>query len=300
MTSRARNFADCFNSTLGVFAIFFSLSLIGAPDAARSETLSTDVCILLIAGSADRSFVANSGAHITAPDCEIHVRSTKPPSAIINADTGFDVRRICVKGRRVIMNGNADAPVETRCDAIDDPYAGRLAEPKTDCTIFNFKAKDNARAIKLLPGVYCGWTKFNGSPRIRLKPGVYVIRDGGWIVNADAKFVGKGVTIFFADTSKIQFNHDVAIRLKPPSSGKYKGIVMYERDGLRRSKLVFNRTRSADIEGLMYLPSRDVIFNSPHVMQPQARTMVFRTMIMNRTNWSMTAAKPKVKAAAGN
>ncbi len=72
---------------------------------------------------------------------------------------------------------------------------------------------------------------------------------------------------------------------------------MYERDGLPKSKLVFNGTRSANIEGLVYLPSRDVIFNSPHVMTSTNQMLVFRTLIMNRADWTMGPADLNLRSA---
>lgn len=273
---------------------------VGARAVAKVETEGADVCILLVSETANQSLLANSGAKINAPTCEIHVRSTANPAAIVNAGTSLDVHRICVKGQKVILNGGANPPLETNCDAIENPFAGKLPKPSTGCTHNNWSPPNNVSTITMSPGVYCGWTNFNGSPTITLQAGVYVVKSGGWNVNSGATFKGDGVTIHFADTSKIQFNGNVSIDLTAPKSGTYAGIVMYEADGLSTSQFVFNGTNGANFEGLMYLPSRDVTFNSSHTMTSKKQTMVFNTMIMNSTNWSFQAADLKMTTSGGS
>lgn len=273
---------------------------VSARAVAKVESEGADVCILLVAEKANQSLLANSGAKINAPTCEIHVRSQANPAAIINSGTSLDVHRICVKGQRVILNGGVKPPLETDCDAIENPFVGKLPKPATTCTHNNWSPPNNVSTITMSPGVYCGWTNFNGSPTITFQPGLYVIKSGGWNVNSGATFKGAGVTFYFADTSKIQFNGNVSIDLTAPKSGTYAGIVMYEPDGLSTSQLVFNGTNGANFEGLMYLPSRDVTFNSAHTMTSKKQTMVFNTMIMNSTNWQFQAADMKMTTSGGS
>lgn len=273
---------------------------VAARAVARVETKGSDVCILLVSEKANQSLLVNSGAKIKAPTCEIHVRSTANPASIVNSGTSLDVQRICVKGEKVILNGGVKPPLETKCDAIANPFVGQLPKPSTTCTFNNWSPPNNVSSITMSPGVYCGWTNFNGSPTITLQPGLYVVKSGGWNVNSGATFKGDGVTIYFADTSRIQFNGNVSIDLTAPKGGTYAGIVMYEPDGLSTSQLVFNGTNGANFEGLMYLPSRDVTFNSSHTMTSKKQTMVFNTMIMNSTDWSFAAADRKMTTAGGS
>ena len=107
------------------------------------------------------------------------------------------------------------------------------------------------------------------------------------------------MTIYFADTSKIQFNGNVTVALTAPTSGTYQGIVMYEKSGLSTSQFVFNGTNGASFEGLIYLPSRDVTFNSVNTMVSKKQTMVFNTMIMNNTNWSFQSTSDRKMTTAG-
>ena len=66
---------------------------------------------------------------------------------------------------------------------------------------------------------------------MNFKPGVYVIKGGGWNVNGGS-WTGSGVTFYFADTSHIQFNSGISATLSAPTSGTYSGLLFYEPDGL--------------------------------------------------------------------
>ena len=52
-----------------------------------STTTSNNVCLLVLDPTATQSFLVNSGATIDAPNCEIDVKSTANPAAILNAST---------------------------------------------------------------------------------------------------------------------------------------------------------------------------------------------------------------------
>ena len=242
-----------------------------------------------------QAFVANSGAKILAPECEIHVKSEANPAAIFNADSHLWIAKTCVEGTNVILNGGPVPSLEAGCETMQDPYAlkiralRRLIHKKKlhKCDYENYQPKDGKKFIVMEPGVYCGWTNFNANRGVILKPGIYVIRDGGWNVNSGVKFIGRGVTFYFHDSSIIQFNANVKVLLQAPKSGPWKGVLMYERHNLEPSNLSINGDGKLPtiLEGLIYLPSRNAMFNSDNVKGPNRAGMVFNTLIMNETFW---------------
>jgi Flp pilus assembly protein TadG len=274
-------------SVLAIFnipSIAVSVSSKAAIGAAAS-TASTTVCLLLVDPTAGQSLLVNSGAKINAPDCEIDVRSTGNPAAIFNGGTTLAVQKICIAGSNVIMNGGTQPAVQTGCPAIADPFAGKLPVVSVgSCTVSN--QSYNGSSVTLNPGTYCGAINFNGSPTITFNPGLYVI-SGTMTINSGATVTGSGVTFYFADqNSKIQFNGGIEASLIAPTSGTYAGILMFEGPGLAQSPLVFNGTRGETLQGLIYLPSRQVTFNSTSNLSTEKITMVFATMIVNATNWN--------------
>ncbi len=300
MTIFARNFAGFGKLAMGLAAILSATALLSSAAEAKHWTPKwthpkSDVCVLLKGEDEKQAFVANSGAKILAPQCEIHVKSEAKPAAIFNADAHLLVAKTCVEGNTVITNGGPVPSLETGCDTVKDPYAKKIWELRKaiyrknlhKCDYENYQPKDGKNIIRMEPGVYCGWTNFNANRGVILKPGVYVIRDGGWNVNSGVKFIGKGVTFYFHDSSIIQFNANVKVLLQAPKSGYFKGILMYEKRDLEPSNIAINGdgVLPTILEGLIYLPSRNAMFNSDNVKGPNRAGMVFNTLIMNETFW---------------
>lgn len=247
------------------------------------------VCVLVLDPSTPQALIVNNGADVTAPDCEIHVSSTANPAAVFNAGTTIDTQRLCVSGTSVLDNGGSHPGLELGCTPAGDPYAGLLPDPSSaicDYSALNF----TGGSVNLTPGVYCGGINFNAAPNVTFAPGVYVIRGGSWLVDGGT-WAGNGVVFFFADTSIIQFNSAVAASLTAPPSGPYEGVAMFEAAGLARSPFVLNDAKSFELEGLIYLPSRDMIFNANASLTDKAFTLVVNTLILNQTAWNLEAGQ---------
>jgi hypothetical protein len=278
----------------------FGIKTVGvnAKASATATASGGSVCILVLdTGLIGQALLVNSGAQIDARDCEIHVRSTAVPAAIFNSGSKLDTKKICIKGALIIDNGGTHPNVATSCAAEADPFAGAFPEPSSSsCTYSN--GNYSGGTVTLNPGVYCGWFNFNNGPTVNFNPGVYVIKGGGWNVNAGT-WTGSGVTFFFADQSKIQFNSAVAATLSAPTSGTYKNVVMFEKDGLARSQFVFNDARGMNLDGIVYLPSRDVTFNAGSGLMSKEMTLVVNTLILDQTNWKFYTSEHNIGAGSG-
>jgi len=243
-------------------------------------------CALVLSPTASQALLVNSGAEVDAPDCELHVKSTANPAAIFNSGSNISTKHLCISGTRIIDNGGTHPNLDTGCSTSGDPFAGKLSQPSSSsCTYSNLNF--NGGNVTLNPGVYCGWINFNGITNVTFRPGVYVIKNGGWNVNG-GNWSGSGVTFYFADQSKIQFNSGVAANITAPTSGAYKDLVMYEKSGLSRSQMIFDDSRNMNLEGIIYLPSRDVTFNYGSALTSKKMTIVVNTLILNQTNWKLS------------
>ncbi|AHB49260.1 hypothetical protein W911_13895 [Hyphomicrobium nitrativorans NL23] len=272
-------------------------------DVATASTAETSgegaaVCILALSRTASQQFLLNSGAKVDAPNCEVHGKSTGSPAAIFNSGTDLKAARICLTGKSIIDNGGRYTNLEKSCAAEDDPFAGRLPVPASNACTQNH-GNYNGGNVTLAPGVYCGWFNFNNSPNVTFQPGVYVIKNGGWNVNGGT-WRGDGVTFYYADTSKIQFNSAVDVTLTPPASGPYANIMMFEAPNLSPSQFVFNDAKDMKMDGLIYLPSRDVTFNSGSKLSAKSFTLVINTLILNQTNWTLKPSKSNISSGDGN
>ncbi|MGJ5179838.1 pilus assembly protein TadG-related protein [Bradyrhizobium oligotrophicum] len=273
-----------------------SLGVAVSATAKAGAQSRTPVCILLVSTLNSQSLLVNSGAQLKAPSCEVHVLSTQNPAAIFNAT--LNVKRVCIKGSTIIKNGGVTPPAETGCAAISDPFAGTLPAVTVGACTTNNKVYDPG-SVTLGPGVYCGSTNFNGSGTLTLNPGLYVIK-GTMTFNSGWTVTGNGVTFYLVDqNATLTFNGNVNATLSAPTSGTYANILMYEPNGLSTTNLPINGTSSSSYTGLMYLPSRNVTINSVSTMASNSVTMVFNTLILNQTNWTIAPGALSMSVANG-
>ncbi|MGA0594968.1 TadE/TadG family type IV pilus assembly protein [Enterovirga sp. CN4-39] len=259
------------------------------------------VCVLLLEPSA-QGLTLNSGASINAPNCEIDVKSTANPAAMFNSGSTFNFEKVCVQGANVTQNSITIPNLQTKCQTASDPFAGTLPTPSTagGCTSTNY----NGGTVSLAPGIYCA-INFNSTTNVNFAPGLYVIRNGTWNVNggvwACPTCTGdSGVTFYFADAnSKFQFNSGVKATLKAPATGPYAGILFFEAPNLSKSSFTFNPSAGFDWTGLVYLPSRNVTFNSSSQVSSGNITLVFNTLMLNGTKWSFDKGAKTISPGSG-
>jgi hypothetical protein len=148
----------------------------------------------------------------------------------------------------------------------------------------------DGQTITLQPGKHCG-TTFNGSPTITFKPGLHII-SGRMIINSGATVKAEGVTFYFPDVnSEIRANGGLSFTASAPTSGTYKGILMYEKtsdssNNRYPQQYVFNGSKGEKLEGIIHLPNRDVTYNST-TNQTSKVTLVVNSIIMNSSNWNI-------------
>ncbi len=279
-----------FMKVMGISAVDMSVK------AAAGAKPGADVCILVLDTSASQAFLVNNGANVTAPRCEIDVKSRATNAGVFNAGTTIAVAKTCIESNSILDNGGNHPNLQTECRTASDPFAGKLPVPSSSsclATSLNF----NGGNVSLSPGVYCGGINFNAAPNVTLAPGLYVIKGGDWNVNG-GNWTGTGVTFYFADSSRIQFNSAVAASMTAPTSGAYRDIVMFEADGLSPSPFVFNDSLNFDLRGLVYLPSRDVIFNGGSQARAKQMTIVVNTLILDQTKWTLEVPALSIAGAS--
>ena len=282
-----------------------SVAAYSSPSGGTTTTTTTaaNVCVLALSKTATQAFLANSGAVINAPNCEVDVASTANPAAIFNSGASFTLNSFCIAGSSIINNGatftNGSSVLKTSCTTASDPFAGKLPSVSVgSCTVSN---QNYSGSVTLSPGVYCGSFNFNGSSgTVTLSPGLYVFKGVTWNLNSGWSMVGSGVTLYFADSSYLQFNGAAAVTLTAPTTGTYANILMFEASGLSASSFTINGSSASpdSLAGLIYLPSRNVTFNSGASVNAAAITMVVNTLIMDGVTWNLTASSFGISSAS--
>lgn len=286
-------------SLTGTFANKFKPSFLGLAglselDISVSSTAIADKadtggpCIYVL-GNQNQAVLINSGASVKAPKCGVDVHSTSNPAFIMNSGSTINTMRFCVKGTNYIKNGGTLTNLEVGCSVAGDPYTGTIPEPTVSSICTTSGTRDGQRQV-MKPGVHCS-TTFNGSPKITFEPGLHIIK-GRMIINSGATVVAEGVTFYFPDVnSEIRANGGLTFTATAPTSGTYKGILMFENtsnasNASNKQQYIFNGSKGETLEGIIHLPNRDVVYNST-TNQTNKISMVVNTMIMNSANWQL-------------
>ncbi|MCV3765456.1 TadE/TadG family type IV pilus assembly protein [Rhizobium sp. TRM95796] len=285
--SLTATFTRSYNTSfMGLFG-FKTLTLRVKSTAAMSQS---GPCITVL-GSSGQDVLINSGANVTSSDCKMHVRSTANPAFIMNSGSTINLAEFCVKGVNYIKNGGTLANLKTGCAAQTDPYASAFTEPTvpSTCTTSGYF---NSNTVTMEPGVHCD-TGFNGSPTITFKPGLHIIK-GRMIINSGATVNATGVTFYFPDVnSEIRANGGLTFTASAPTSGTYKGVLMFEKtsnasNNANKTQYIFNGSNGENLEGIIYLPNRNVTYNSTTNVTEKI-SMVVNQMIINSANWKISA-----------
>lgn len=262
---------------------------IGVKSTAIASGSSTGGPCIWSLGSSGQDVLINSGASVQSTQCRIDVASTANPAFIMNSGSTIKFTKFCVKGTNYIKNGGTLSNLETGCAAQPDPYAGKLPEPSlpSNCTTSGYFS---SATVTLAPGMHCD-TGFNGSPTITFQPGLHIIK-GRMMINSGATVIADGVTFYFPDVnSEIRANGALTFTGKAPTSGTYKGILMFEKtsdaaNNANKTQYIFNGSNGETLEGIIYLPNRNVTYNSTTNVTAKI-SMVVNQIIFNSANWRL-------------
>jgi Flp pilus assembly protein TadG len=265
-----------------------SLSIRVRSTAIATGGTSSGTCIWSL-GNSGQDVLINSGATVQSTQCRLDAHSTANPAFIMNSGSTIKFTKFCVKGTNYIKNGGTLANLETGCSVTADPYAGTLPEPTlpSTCTTSGYP---NGTTFSLAPGMHCD-VGFNGSPTITFQPGLHIIK-GRMIINSGAKVIANGVTFYFPDTnSEIRANGALTFTGTAPTSGTYKGILMFEKtsnvaNNANKTQYIFNGSNGETLEGIIYLPNRNVTYNSTTNVTAKI-SMVVNQIIFNSANWQI-------------
>lgn len=229
----------------------------------------------------------NSGVNIYSKHCEIAVYSDKTgkDAFFAAADARIDTAKFCVKGTQ--YNNHAKVGLKNLvpdCTPPADPYAGKIPAPTIPNTC-STQGVNEVKNVSVKPGKHCS-TQFRNNTKITFEPGVHII-SGTVLVDGGPTIIAEGVTFYFPNSdSELRPNGGVTTIMKAPTSGPYKGILMFETPTKKNAPFIFNGSISEQLEGVIYLPSRDVTFNS-NTKQVSKITLVVNSAIMNPNDWKI-------------
>lgn len=128
---------------------------------------------------------------------------------------------------------------------------------------------------ELQPGVYCGGINIIGG-QVKLKPGTYILNNGGLVVANGGKLIGDnaGVGFFLTGSlglSTVQFAPSSTISLRAPRTGEMAGRLFFEdRDVIFKEPHIIASNDARSLVGTIYLPGNTLEINSQNPIADQS------------------------------
>jgi Flp pilus assembly protein TadG len=126
---------------------------------------------------------------------------------------------------------------------------------------------------ELEPGVYCGGLNIVGGD-VTLKPGTYILNNGGLVVANGGKLEGENVGFYLTGAlglSTIQFAPSSTISLTAPKTGDMAGMLFFEdRDVLFKFPHVIASNNARKLVGTIYLPGNTLEIDSKNPIADQS------------------------------
>jgi hypothetical protein len=232
------------------------------------------------------------------PACQIDVASTSGGAAVFDSSLP-NIAGACVAGTST-LNGTTVNNLVNNCTVATDPYANTIPAPSYGaCTV---NGANYTGTTNLSPGTYCGSFNFNGSGTVTLATGTYVFKGAIWSINSGWTVNGTGVTIYLVNSSSyVQFGTGVNVNLSALTSGTYANVLMFEPNGLGTSSFTMDGNSTSHLlQGLIYLPSRNITFNSASNVSSDGMTLVVDELILDSATWSINPDAKNILAAGSS
>jgi len=154
--------------------------------------------------------------------------------------------------------GHFTPPPQTNCGKLDDPFAGTFAAyvPPSGCQATNLELKKGNHVLQ--PGVYCRGISLKAHAHAQFEPGVYVIKDGGFRVQAQSSATGTGVAFYFTGNgAQLEIRGGGSVDLKAPAEGEELAGFVFVQDESSNpgSSTAIQGGGRVHLEGILYMPT---------------------------------------------
>jgi hypothetical protein len=225
------------------------------------KRMSDPVCLLALNPRATSTVYAYGNAEITAENCSIQANSSDGQGLSVQGN------KASVSGKMIGTSGqgykgyNWQPKPMTNVAPAEDPYADLPVPESGPC--IDAAGKLSKTLARLDPGTYCGGLEVKSGSVIHLEPGIYVMKDGPFKVNSNAKVFGEDVLIALVGSdSVIHMLSDGYVKLSSPSSGPYRNMQFMSDRDLSKSKFGEEWTTilsgaTLEYDGVAYLPEQN-------------------------------------------
>lgn len=213
----------------GLMERFAGVSTVSATALARvTGATVAKVCMLSLGETASGGLLMHNGSTISAPECSMYSNSIDRDAVIVQNGSKIKSALVCARGGVKNLAGTLETTLVSDCPILKDPLATK-AEPVTNGACDYSLTLVIVGTKTLNPGTYCNGIFILGTARVTMNPGVYVVRDGPFLVAQNAEVTGIGVALVMTGKFAMLRLHDNSlINLSAPTTGVAAGMLVWE------------------------------------------------------------------------
>lgn len=221
---------------------------------AKADITEKKICVLGLDASSPNTVSLDSNSRLTANDCGVYSNSKNSAGLRSQSNAILKAQLICSAGGRIGGESNFYPRPMLDCPSIKDPLASRPSPPIGACKATSMVIKHAEQT--LTPGTYCKGLTIEANAKVRLLPGVYVIKDGPLVVDSNAELTGDYTGLFFTGTNTyFKFTSNAVVNLSAPKDGPMAGLLIFEdRNNPLDTKFTITSNSTRKLLGTIYMP----------------------------------------------
>jgi Flp pilus assembly protein TadG len=250
-----------------LFGVIGGETIAIAVHSAGRKGQSDPVCLMALNGK-DQGAVDLNGTVDVTTNCPVQANSTDGAAVRQVGNAAMTSSMFAVAGN--YRGSNFSPKPLTGSDRVADPLASLPFPASGICVDLGLggSGKLQQETRTLLPGTYCGGLDITADSKIRLEPGIYIIKDGELKISGSV-VTGTDVMIAFTGKgAKLWLTGGAVVKLTSPSSGPYMNMqFMEDRNSTAGNTWVsIGGDSKLDYDGTMYFPNSNIwIFGGSEV-----------------------------------
>ena len=218
-----------------------------------------NLCVLALEPRELGALWLERDSKLTGNDCAVFSNSLSSAGLTVRDSGVLEATTVCSAGGFAGSGTVAPDPL-TDCPQFEDPLRARPAPSYAGCDSQDLVVSDETRT--LLPGVYCGGLTIEGTSRVTLEPGNYIITDGPLTVQDSSELVGEHVSFYLAGTgfgSGMRLGADTTISLSATTTGPLAGLLFFaSRDQQKYVTHTIMSNNARILLGTIYMPNNSL------------------------------------------
>lgn len=241
------------NAFLGLIGIPVTTVEVRAKAQIRPAEGSS-VCVHALSATATRAYLASGGSIANAPACTVWINSNASDAVELSGGSTLTAARNCfVGGVKQGLSRIKTAPEQ--CGLRPDPFSSMTVSSGA-CTFNGFRG---SKTVTLTPGVYCGGITLTGGAQVEVTPGVYVIRDGKFVMSGGGTMHGDGVTFVIEGASTVNLSGGGSYWLRAPKDGPTASFLFFQKhDASPGETAIMSGGGDLYYEGIVYFPTQNI------------------------------------------